>query len=140
MARIRDIRLIPLAYHMPPVKAYGMARRLVASRGTTLVEVETEDGVVGIGEAWGPAKAAAGYFELIKDEFIGSELYDHGHVWSRITSGMYHLGLQNQMTALASGINIAIYDAIGKTHGLPVCKLLGGKGKERSRSMPRAAI
>ena len=25
MARIRDIRLIPLAYHMPPAKAYGMA-------------------------------------------------------------------------------------------------------------------
>ena len=131
MARIRDIRLIPLAYHMPQIKAYGMARRLVASRGATLVEVETEDGVVGIGEAWGPAKAAAGYLELIRDEFVGFELYDHAHVWSRITSGMYHLGLQNQMTALASGINIAIYDAIGKIHGLPVCKLLGGKGKER---------
>jgi hypothetical protein len=37
MARIRDIRLIPLAYHMPRIKAYGMARRLVASRGATLV-------------------------------------------------------------------------------------------------------
>ena len=70
MARIRDIRLVPLAYHMAPSKAYGMARRLVASRGTTLVEVETEDGVVGIGEAWGPAKAAAGYFELMRDEFV----------------------------------------------------------------------
>ena len=131
MTRIRDIRLIPLAYHMPPIKAYGMARRLVASRGTTLVEVETADGAVGIGQAWGPAKAAAGYLDLIKGEFVGAEIYDHGHVWSRITSGMYHLGLQNQMTALISGINIALYDAIGKIHGLPVCKLLGGKGKER---------
>jgi D-galactarolactone cycloisomerase len=131
MTRIRDIRLIPLAYHMPKVKAYGMARRLVASRGTVLVEVETEDGVVGIGEAWGPARAAAGYLEVIRDEFVGAELYDQAHVWSRITSGMYHLGLQNQMTALASGINIAVYDAIGKIHGLPVCKLLGGRGKAR---------
>ena len=51
MARIRDIRLISLAFQMPQIKAYGMARRLVASRGATLVEVETEDGVVGIGEA-----------------------------------------------------------------------------------------
>jgi L-alanine-DL-glutamate epimerase-like enolase superfamily enzyme len=33
------------------------------------------------------------------------------------------------MTALASGISIAIYDAIGKIHCLPVCKLLGGKGR-----------
>jgi D-galactarolactone cycloisomerase len=130
MARIRDIRLTPLAYHMPQIKAYGMARRLISSRGAILVEVETEDGVVGIGEAWGPAKAAAGYLEVIRDEFVGAELYDHGHVWSRITSGMYHMGLQNQMTGVVSGINIAIYDAIGKIHGLPVCKLLGGKGKE----------
>src|ERR671910_2642050 len=105
MARIRDVRLIPLAYHMPPIKAYGMARRLVASRGATLVEVETEDGVVGIGEASGPAKAAAGYLEVIRDEFVGCELYDHGHVWSRIISAMYHMGLQNQMTGVASGIN-----------------------------------
>jgi D-galactarolactone cycloisomerase len=131
MARIRDIRLIPLAYHMAPIKAYGMARRLVSSRGTTLVEVETEDGAVGLGEAWGPAKAAAAYLEVIKDQFVGFELYDYAHVWNRITSGMYHLGLQNQMTAVASGINIAIYDALGKIHGLPVCKLLGGKGRDR---------
>ena len=38
MARIRDIRLIPLAFQMPQIKAYGMARRLVASRGATLVD------------------------------------------------------------------------------------------------------
>ena len=130
MARIRDIRLIPLAFEMAQIKAYGMARRLVASRGATLVEVETEDGVVGIGEAWGPAKAAAGYLELIRGEFVGCELYGYGHAWSRITSGMYHLGLQNQMTGVASGINIAIYDAIGKIHGVAVCKLLGGRGKD----------
>ena len=36
VTRIRDIRLIPLAYHMPQAKVYGMARRLVASRGATL--------------------------------------------------------------------------------------------------------
>ena len=101
---------------MPPIKAYGMARRLVTSRGASLVEVETEDGVIGIGEAWGPAKAAAGYLEVIRDEFIGSEVYDHGHVWSRITSGMYHLGLQNQMTGMASCINIALHNVSLSPH------------------------
>jgi D-galactarolactone cycloisomerase len=60
MARIRDIRLIPLVYRMPPVRAYGMVRGLTAERGCALLEVETEDGVIGIGEAWGPAKATLG--------------------------------------------------------------------------------
>jgi len=131
MARIRDIRLIPLAYRMPPVRAYGMARALTAERGCALVEVETEDGVVGIGEAWGPAKASAGYFELVREAYIGRELYDRELIWSDIICRRYHLGLQNQMTACASGINIAIYDAMGKTLGLPVCKLLGGLGRDR---------
>ena len=131
MARIRDIRLIPLAWRMPEVRAYGMARALTAERGTTLVEVETEDGGVGIGEAWGPAKATAGYLELIKAAYIGRELYDRELIWSDIICRRYHLGLQNQLTACASGINIAIYDALGKTLGLPVCKLLGGHGRDR---------
>jgi D-galactarolactone cycloisomerase len=131
MTRIRDIRLIPLAYRMPRVRAYGMARSLTAERGCSLVEVETEDGVVGIGEAWGPAKATAGYLEVIKPAYIGRELFERELIWSDLICRRYHLGLQNQMTACASGINIAIYDALGKTLGLPVCKLLGGLGRDR---------
>ena len=131
MARIRDIRLIPLAWRMPKVRAYGMARALTAERGCALLEVETEDGVVGIGEAWGPAKATAGYLEVIKDAYVGRELYERELIWSDIICRRYHLGLQSQLTACASGINIAIYDALGKTLGLPVCKLLGGHGRDR---------
>lgn len=131
MTRIRDIRLIPLAYRMPQVRAYGMARSLTAERGCSLVEVETEDGVVGIGEAWGPAKATAGYLEVIKPAYIGREVFERELIWSDLICRRYHLGLQNQMTACASGINIAIYDALGKTLGLPVCKLLGGLGRDR---------
>ena len=87
--------------------------------------------MVGIGEAWGPAKATAGYLELIKEAYVGRELYDRELIWSDIICRRYHLGLQNQLTACASGINIAIYDAMGKTLGLPVCKLLGGRGRDR---------
>ena len=38
--------------------------------------------MVGIGEAWGPAKATAGYLELISHDFVGRELYDHEQIWS----------------------------------------------------------
>jgi D-galactarolactone cycloisomerase len=131
MARIRDIRLIPLAWRMPKVRAYGMARALTAERASALLEVETEDGVVGIGEAWGPAKATAGYLEVIKDAYLGRELFERELIWSDIICRRYHLGLQSQLTACVSGINIAIHDALGKTLGLPVCQLLGGHGRDR---------
>lgn len=131
MTRIRDIRLIPLAFVMDEAKAYGMARGKTARREATLVEVETEDGVVGIGEAWGPPKVTAAYLDLIKEAFIGRTLYERELVWSDIISRRYHLGLQNQMTACYSGINIACYDALGRTLGVSVADLLGGRGKEK---------
>jgi D-galactarolactone cycloisomerase len=131
MARIRDIRLIPLEYPMAQIKAYGMSRSLMAARASCLVELTTDDGVVGIGEAWGPAKATAGYLAIIKDAFVGREIYDREAILSDLLCRRYHLGWQNQMIACVSGINIAIYDAMGKTLGLPVCKLLGGRIRDR---------
>jgi D-galactarolactone cycloisomerase len=130
MSRIRDIRLIGIAYDMPPDKAYGMARRLTARRECVLVEVETEDGVIGIGEAWGTLRTAAGWLPLIREAFVGREIYDHPLIFGDIISGGYHIGLQNALIATLGGLDVALYDAMGKTHGLPVCKLLGGRGKE----------
>lgn len=131
MTRIRDIRLIPLAFTMDPAKAYGMARGKTARRESAIIEVETEDGVVGIGEAWGPPKVTAAYLDLIKELFVGRTLYERELIWSDIISRRYHLGLQNQMTACYSGINIACYDALGRTLGVSVADLLGGRGREK---------
>lgn len=126
MTRIRDIRLIPLRYEMAPVKAYGMARGLNAVRQATIVEVLSEDGVTGIGEAWGPPKAVAAYLEVIRPFWLGRSLFEREHVVAELWGRLYHFGLQNEMTATLSGINTAIYDALGKALGLSVADLLGG--------------
>ncbi|MGI9452692.1 MAG: mandelate racemase/muconate lactonizing enzyme family protein [Geminicoccaceae bacterium] len=131
MSKIRDIRLIPLAFVMKEGKAYGMARGKTAKRECGLIEVESDDGVIGVGEAFGPPKVTASYLDLIKEAFVGRTLFEPELVWSDIISRKYHLGLQNQMTACYSGINIACYDALGKTLGVSVADLLGGRGKER---------
>ena len=131
MSKIRDIRLIPLAFVMKEGKAYGMARGKTAKRESGLIEVETDDGVIGVGEAFGPPKVTAGYLDLIKEAFVGRTLFEPELVWSDIISRKYHLGLQNQMTACYSGINIACYDALGKTLDVSVADLLGGRGKDR---------
>ena len=130
MTRIRDIRLTPLRYEMDAIKAYGMARGLNAVRQATIVEVVTDDDVVGIGEAWGPPKTVAASLELIRPFWLGRTLFEREHVISDIWGRLYHFGVQNEMTAAISGINIAIYDAMGKTLGLSVADLLGGRVRE----------
>jgi len=129
LTRIRDIRLTPLAFVVSQGKTYGMARDKTARRESGLIEVETEDGVIGVGEAFGPPNVTASYLNLVKEAFLGRTLFEPELVWSDITSRRYHLGLQNQMTACYSGINIACYDALGKTLGVSVADLLGGRGK-----------
>ena len=47
-------RVIPLECNLPPGKGYGSARGLTKRRGGGLVLLDTEDGVQGVGEAWGP--------------------------------------------------------------------------------------
>jgi D-galactarolactone cycloisomerase len=132
MHRIVDITVTPLVYDMPAARAYGNARGLTSRRAAFLVQVVTDDGVVGIGETFGLAPAATlGYLETIKPFYIGQDLFSHPFIWNRIVGAIYHLRVQNQMTALAGGINIAIYDAMGKLLGLPVHKLLGGAERDR---------
>ncbi len=127
MSKIRDIRIVGLDYAMPEQNAYGMARGLTSRRGGAIVYVETEDGVTGIGEAWGPSKVASAYLEIVKPYFIGTPVFGQRGVQQMIFAKHYHFGTQNQLVALFSGIDVAAHDAMGKLLKVPVCDLIGGR-------------
>ncbi|MEY4680414.1 MAG: D-galactarolactone cycloisomerase [Pseudomonadota bacterium] len=127
MSRIRDIRIVGLEYAMPEEKAYGMARGLTSRRGGGIVHLETEDGMVGIGEAWGPARVAAAYLEIVKPYFVGTSVFAQRGVQQMVYAKHYHFGTQNMLVALFSGIDIAAHDAMGKLLKVPVCDLIGGR-------------
>ena len=129
MTRIREIRLTPLRHTL--AEPYGMARGLSKARQCCLVELETDDGIVGIGEAWGPPAAVRGYLDAVQDAWIGRDLFAHAQALKLVLGRNYHFGIENQMLALASGIDIAAHDAIGKRLGVPVHALLGGKVADR---------
>lgn len=131
MAIVTDIELVPLEFRLPEAKAYGMARGLTAARQCSIIRIRTDDGALGLGEAWGPCRAAAAYLDLVKGYFIGRPVYDHELVAAHILAKHYHFGIQNQMLACLSGLNVAALDAIGHLHGLPVHDLIGGKGRDR---------
>jgi D-galactarolactone cycloisomerase len=131
VATIAKLETIPLIYRLPAGRAYGMARGLTSIRQASLVKLTTDEGVEGIGEAWGPPSVTKAYLDLIASYFIGHEVYGFEHATSAILSTYYHFGIQNQMTSCLSGIDIACLDAIGKIHGLPVVKLLGGPARDR---------
>ncbi len=131
MARITGIETIALAHEVGALKAYGMSRGVTPVRTATLVLVETDAGITGIGEAWGPSALASAAVDLLRPRFVGRRIHDREQIPTGVYNQHYHLGIQNSVTSALGGINIALYDALGKLHGVPVCDLLGGLACDR---------
>lgn len=131
MPVIKDIRLHPLAVEVGERRAFGNARGRYARRGSIVVEVIADDGTRGWGEAWGAApKASLGYFETVRPFFLGRDVFDRNSAWHALLRSAYSVRVQNQLTAVVSGINIALYDLAGKLTGLPVHRFIGSAGPE----------
>lgn len=131
MPTIKRLSFIGLEYAFDPAKAYGMARGGGFRRQGGLVEVETDAGTVGVGEAFGNPLVTREYFAMVEPLFVGRSVFDFDHVEARIRNSMYHLGVGNQLTACLAGINVALWDAIARGFGVRVCDLLGGCGRSR---------
>lgn len=132
MSVITDIRLTPLVFEMPKERARYDARGGGNRRTMTLVELTTDDGVTGIGEAFGgPGSAAVAFFEAIRDQFIGTDPLAFPHIAASVTGAHYHMRAHGQLGACLSGIGTAALDAAGKTLGIPAYQLLGGTVVDR---------
>ena len=131
MPTIERLTFIGLEYAFAPEKAYGMARGGGHRRQGGLVEVETDAGVTGIGEAFGNPHVGREYFRMLEPMFVGRSIFDFDHVEARVRNAMYHLGVGNQLTACLAAINVALWDAMARGFGVRVCDLIGGCGATR---------
>ncbi len=129
MSRIRDIRVVPLSF-VPP-EPYGSARGLARARTGSLVLLDTEDGVQGIGEAAGPGAVLQAWIDVLRPLYVGRSVFAQRAAAQEVLARMYHAGTQNQMIALLGGIDLAAHDAIGKLLRLSVADLVGGRLRER---------
>jgi D-galactarolactone cycloisomerase len=131
MPKIERIDLRSYECVFPPDQAYGMARSMNTRRVLSLIVVTTDQGVVGYGESSGPLGPLREYLKIVAPSLVGQSVYDFEIVAAQIYSKLYHFGVQGHLTSLFSGISMALHDAIGKTLGLPVHDLIGGKTNAR---------
>ena len=129
MSIIKSLRFHALSAKVS--KPYGMSKALATYRTSTLVVVETVDGIEGVGEAWGPPAANLANLEMLKGYVEGRDVGDIELVFQLIIARHYHFGVQNQLMACLSGIDMAAKDALGKEAGLPLCRLIGGRGGDK---------
>ena len=98
------------------------------------VKVYTDEGIDGVGEATleYKEKALTGAVEHIRDALTGKDPRDIEAIWHGIYRDAYWRGGPVLMSAL-SAVEIALWDILGKSLGVPVWRLLGGKCRDRVR-------
>jgi D-galactarolactone cycloisomerase len=100
---------------------------LYATRSSCVVEVETDAGVTGWGECYGPAAVNKALIETqYAPRVVGRDPFDVEVVWEDLYNRIKDYGAQGFSITALSGIDIALWDIMGRATGLPVHKLIGG--------------
>jgi len=112
------------------IKVYGVTldpKIAQVDRPYVFVKLETNQGVVGWGEATleGKAGAAMACVQDLRDLVIGGDPMQVEHLWQLMYVGSFYRGGPVLGSAI-SGIDQAIWDIRGKVMGMPVYRLLGG--------------
>src|SRR6195952_1810304 len=100
---------------------------LYKTRGTCLVEIETDDGIVGWGECYGPSAVAKAFIDSqLAPRVVGRDPFDVEVIWEDLYNRIKDYGPKGMSIAAISGIDIALWDIVGKACNKPVHKLIGG--------------
>lgn len=133
---IQEIRAVGLKYATPEG---GWSNELQPEDCVhTLIAVLTDEGVTGIGSVFtndGLVKAALAVLEPL---YRGENALEPERVTEKLRQHMFWLGRGGAITHAISGIDIALWDILGKATGQPVGRLLGGRYRERVQ--PYASI
>lgn len=136
---VADVRVRILA--APVEEEVAMSFGALTRRSMALVEVETEDGLVGRGESWinfprwAGRERRATIEEGVAPLLIGEDAREIGALHARMVEALGPLGRQwgapGPIMQAISGADLALWDLAGRAAGLPVAELLGGAVRDR---------
>lgn len=100
--------------------------------GWLVVEIETDNGVVGLGNcALAPRVAKQIIDQYLTPIVVGEDPFDTEYIWQKMYRSTLAWGRKGIGMAAISAIDIALWDIMGKAVNKPVFKLLGGRTKEK---------
>jgi D-galactarolactone cycloisomerase len=127
---IRRLTAIPLTAHM--AEGTRTSQGDYGAVSMVLVQVETADGVVGYGEClgrFGPIAYARFIQDVLAPKIIGQSAFDIRRLWKMMRGSLSGRAGGMLMECIA-GIDIALWDLVGKGTVQPIHRLLGGMGRD----------
>jgi L-rhamnonate dehydratase len=114
-----------------------------------VIVVETDEGITGYGEvdtapyvgkAVVEAYMSHGTCYGLREVVIGADPFDYEQIWNDMWAKTYYYGRTGPVMHVMSGIDMAIWDIMGKSVGKPVHKLLGGSYCDKVRAYASALM
>ncbi len=97
----------------------------------TLVVVRTEEGLLGIGSVFTSEQLVLAALRVLEPLYQGENALEPERVSEKLHQHTFWQGRGGALTHTISGIDIALWDILGKATGQPIGRLLGGRHRER---------
>jgi len=134
--RIRSITSVPLIGESP--KGGWSAEIKPEDSIHALIAVHTEEGITGYGSVFTDGRLVQAGLKVLEPLFLGENALEPERVTEKLHQNTFWMGRGGTLTHTISGINIALWDILGKATRMPVGRLLGGS--YRSRVQPYCSV
>ncbi len=137
--KITDVRALALSYVMPEDRRHRTDFGIHVKGDATIVRVETDAGLVGVGPAVGPPPVLRSIVETqLKPRVLGQDPTRVERLWELCYTGSRFplleawgrslpiFGYAGETIAALSGLDVACWDIAGQALGVPTYRLLGG--------------
>jgi D-galactarolactone cycloisomerase len=132
--KITDLRTIRLRAEIPSEGQVFSRSGIRNSRSATLVQVETDKAITGLGSCSGNGELIEFIvLNVLKPLLIGMDPTEIDAIWDKayVRGGHKEFGTRGIGVVALSGVDIALWDILGKVRGVPLYQLLGGKCRDK---------
>lgn len=142
--KITNLETILLSYRYREDEAWKWSGGVTLQRNAVLVRVETNRGICGIGEIGESAFLPRSVKQIVEERFrsllLGEDPVNIERLWQKMYIRSAHWGRKGVVIPVISGIEIALWDILGKWLNKPVYELLGGAYREKIRVYASAGM
>jgi len=112
---------------MEKLKITALKACQMRDTGQTLVKVETNQGITGYGEAGGPGPMTRGFLKYYEETLLGQDPLEVDKLYQYL---MNYQHANRGHIPTTSGVDIALWDIVGKVYNKPISKVYRGQFRE----------
>jgi L-alanine-DL-glutamate epimerase-like enolase superfamily enzyme len=139
--KIIEVKAIPLSIALKKNSTIssGSMSSMASAKASSihiLVKIQTDEGITGYGEAFRftPSVVCKFIEEALRPLIIGKDPLHIAQLWNLMYQATFRYGRKGIAIQCISGIEIALWDILGKYRNLPVYEMLGGLSRDQAKA------